>query len=105
VGPTSKKWAIDDFQMKTSSPSHEYTFDRLDALRVAWSNADAPPPEVEVLSSGEYVALAVACGYERVLRNPVVGFLLLDGWLQGWVMRHRGMAHLIGTRVGVDESP
>lgn len=80
-----------------------YTFDRLDVLREAWSEADAPPPGVGVLSSGEYVALAVACGFERVLRNPVVAFLLLDGWLQCWVMHHRGMAHLVGTRIGVDE--
>lgn len=81
----------------------EYTFNKLDALHGAWADADAPPPGVGVLSSGEYLALAIACGFERILRNPVVGFLLLDGWLQEWVMRHRGMAHLVGTRVGVDE--
>jgi len=84
-------------------PWQRHTFDRLDALRDAWSNVDAPPAGVGVLSSGEYLALVVACGFERVLRNPVVGFLLLDGWLQEWAMRHRGMGHLVGTRIGVDE--
>ena len=89
--------------MTDPSPWQRHTFDRLDELRDAWSNAEAPPPEVSALSSGEYLALVVACGFERVLRNPVVGFLLLDGWLQAWAMRHRGMAHLVGTRVGTDE--
>jgi hypothetical protein len=90
--------------MKDPLPWQRYTFDRLDALRDAWSDPEAPPLGVSVLSSGEYGALVVACGFERLLKNPVVGFLLLDGWLQGWVMRHRGMAHLVGTRIGVDES-
>lgn len=92
-----------DGVMKDPLSWQRQIFDKLDELRGAWADADAPPPGVGVLSSGEYLALAVACGFERILRNPVVGFLLLDGWLQEWVMRHRGMAHLVGTRIGVDE--
>lgn len=98
-----QRMGLKDIEMKDPLPWQRHTFDRLDELRNAWSNADAPPAGVDVLSRGEYLALALACGFERVLRNPVVDFLLLDGWLQGWVMRHRGMAHLVGTRVGVEE--
>ena len=77
-----------------------YTYDRLDELRERWTDADNPPGAVGPLSSGEYTALALACGYERLLQSPVVGFVLLDGWLQRWVMRRRGLSHLVGTRIG-----
>lgn len=52
------------------------------------------------MSSGEYAALVLACGHERLLRSALVSFVLLDGWLQRWVMQHRGLAHLVGTRIG-----
>lgn len=78
-----------------------HIYDRLDELRRRWTDAEQPPPEVGPLSSGEYAALVLACGYERVMASPVVAFVLLDGWLQRWVMQHRGLAHLIGTSIGV----
>lgn len=92
-----------DGERKDPVPWQRHVLDGLDALRTSWLDVEDPPLAVGRLSSGEYAALAIACGFERNLRNPVVGFLLLDGWLQGWVMRHRGMAHLVGTRVGVEE--
>jgi hypothetical protein len=73
---------------------------RLDEVRVRWTDSDAPPREVGPLSSGEYAALVLACGHEHLLRSAVVSFVLLDGWLQRWVMQHRGLAHLVGTRIG-----
>ena len=79
-----------------------YTYERLDELRERWTDAQCPPPQVGPLSSGEFLALVLACGHEHVLcGSPIVGFVLLDGWLQAWVMRHRGLSHLIGTRLGV----
>lgn len=33
--------------------------------------------------------------------SPVRDFLLLDGWLQKWVMETRGWKSLIGMPVGV----
>jgi hypothetical protein len=87
--------------MSPPAPWQLYTYERLDELRQRWMEVDEPPPEVGPLSSGEYAALALACGHERVLASPLVAFVLLDGWLQRWVMRHRGLAHLTGTCIGV----
>lgn len=64
------KWRKKEGDMKDPLPWQRSTCDRLDALRDAWSNADAPTSEGGVLSSGEYVALSVACGFERLLMNP-----------------------------------
>lgn len=87
--------------MSTPTPWHLYTYDRLDALRLRWTVAEQVPPEVGGLSSGEHAALALACGHESAMASPVVAFLLLDGWLQRWVMKHRGLSQLIGARIGV----
>jgi len=85
-----------------STPAWQrYAYDRLDGLRERWTDADNPPEEVRPLSSGEYTALALACGYEQLLRSPVVSFVMLDGWLQRWVMQRRGLTHLVGTRIGI----
>lgn len=78
-----------------------FTYDRLDELRQRWTDAEQPPREVGPLSSGEYSALVLACGHERIMTSPLVAFVLLDGWLQRWVMQRRGLAHLIGTSIGV----
>jgi len=86
---------------RTELACQQYICDRLGELRDHWREANNPPAGVGPLSSGEYTALALACGYEQVLQSPVVGFVLLDGWLQRWVMQHRGLRHLIGTRIGV----
>lgn len=75
--------------MSPPAPWQVHTYERLDELRRRWTDAERPPPEVMPLSSGEYAALALACGYERALASPVVAFVLLDGWLQCWVMQRR----------------
>lgn len=86
---------------KTELACQGYMCDRLDELRERWADADNPPAGVGPLSSGEYLALALACGHDRLLQSPVVGFVLLDGWLQRWVMQRRGLSHLVGSRIGV----
>ena len=86
---------------RTQAAWQQYTYDRLDELREQWADADHPPFGTGVLSSGEHAALALACGHERVMHSPLVAFVLLDGWLQRWVMQHRGLAHLVGGTIGV----
>lgn len=81
---------------------HEFTFARLTAILAAWEGAGEPPSEVKVLSTFEYAALVLAAGREDLLgRSPVGHFLLMDGWLQKWVMETRGWGSLVGTRIGV----
>lgn len=81
---------------------HEFTFARLGAILTAWEGAGEPPDEARVLSSFEYAALVLAAGREDLLgRSPLGHFLMMDGWLQKWVMEARGWSSLIGTRIGV----
>lgn len=86
---------------RTQSAWQQYTYDRLDELRERWTDADNPPAVVGALSSGEHAALVLACGHERLMSSPLVAFVLLDGWLQNWVMQWRGLAHLVGSAIGV----
>lgn len=81
---------------------HELTFARLSAILAAWEGEGEPPSEARVLSTFEYAALVLAAGREDLLgRSPVGHFLLMDGWLQKWVMETRGWGGLVGTRIGV----
>lgn len=88
---------------KAVSGDHvDHTVARLNAILSAWETTEDMPDDVGVLSSGEYSALMLAAGREDLLgRLPVGAFLLLDGWLQKWVMETRGWTSLIGTRIGV----
>ncbi len=78
-----------------------HTISRLEAILSRWMKTGAMPDEVGVLSSGEYIALMLAAGREDLLgRSPVADFLILDCWLQKWVMQARGWTSFIGTRLG-----
>jgi|GEM_PF-3683465 len=82
--------------------SRELTIARLETILAVWNRTEQEPEAAGVLSSGEYVALVVAAAREDLLRrSPVGNFLLLDGWLQNWVMQRRGWTGLIGTRIGI----
>ena len=82
--------------------SGAHTISRLGAILSTWIKTGNMPDEVGVLSSGEYRALMLAAGREDLLgRSPVGDFLILDGWLQKWVMETRGWTSLIGSRIGV----
>jgi hypothetical protein len=84
-----------------SRDHYDHTVGRLKAILSTWEATGDVPDEVGVLSSGEYRALVLAAGREDLLgRSPVRDFLLLDGWLQKWVMETRGWTGLIGTRIG-----
>lgn len=80
----------------------ERVFDKLIELRLQWIDANSPPDLAACLSSGEYVALALVAGHPHVLRDPVFEFLYLDGWLQTWVLRQRGLERYIGQEIGAD---
>lgn len=82
--------------------SSAHTIARLETILSTWMRTGTMPDEVGVLSSGEYRALMLAADREDLLgRSPVHDFLLLDGWLQKWVMETRGWTGLIGLPVGV----
>ena len=52
-------------------------------------------------SDGRFSPNATKGGREDLLgRSPVADFLILDGWLQKWVMQARGWTSFIGTRLG-----
>lgn len=85
-----------------SADSGAQTIARLETILSTWMRTGTMPDEVGVLSSGEYKALMLAADCEDLLgRSPVREFLVLDGWLQKWVMETRGWKGLIGMPVGV----
>lgn len=86
--------------LHTDSEWQVFVCTELDKLLLRWPVAENEPRGVGPLSSGEFAALALACGHEKLLRSPMTSFLLLDGWLQRWVLRHRGMTNLIGSKLG-----
>ena len=92
----------DELEVSIDAQWQQSMYRRLDELHAKWPVAEDEPREVGPLSSGEFVALALACGHEKLLRSPMSSFLMLDGWLQRWVLRHRGMPNMIGSRIGVD---
>lgn len=80
---------------------HSDTCLHLSALLLAWRESGDVPAGAGALSGGEYRALVLASGNEALLgRSPVGDFLVLDGWLQKWVLEMRGWSGFIGTRIG-----
>lgn len=93
---------LEAFARTASGDAYAHTIARLEGILSTWMATTAMPDEVGVLSSGEYRALMLAAGREDLLgSSPVRAFLMLDGWLQKWVMETRGWTSLIGTRIGV----
>ncbi|QPF72694.1 hypothetical protein G8A07_06965 [Roseateles sp. DAIF2] len=95
----SKEEAVNTGLLATEG-SHASTYERLDELLRAWPQAEDAPHGVGVLSGGEYRALALARGHHRLLHDPIGDFLILDDWLQRWVLHHRGLLHMAGWTVG-----
>jgi hypothetical protein len=80
--------------------SHRQALDYLQSLAAQWRQSGELPDAAGTLSGGEFRALAFASGKERILDAPVRDFLLLDDWLQCWVLETWGQQSLIGTRIG-----
>lgn len=81
-------------------PPQRDTLLRLQAFLREWQETGTMPANASGLSSGESWALAIAARQESKFDSPVAAFLVLDGWLQRWVMHQRGWNALIGTRLG-----
>lgn len=79
---------------------HSSTYEWLEELGGQWHVAEEPPDGVGVLSGGEYRALVLGRGHHHLLRDPIGDFLVLDDWLQRWVLHKRGLLHLAGRPVG-----
>lgn len=56
------------------------------------------PSDASALSTRERTALVLSVGHERTPRgSALLGVLLLDGWLQRYVLRRCGLGQLLGT--------
>lgn len=65
-----------------------------------WRETGKEPRITGVLSSGEYAALCIAVGEERLLQSPIRSLLALEDSLQRWVLTERGMSSCIGRELG-----
>ena len=92
--------------MSADSPvitdTRPYRLNRLDQLVRAWLVATEPPQRASQLPPDELAALALSCGHDQVGKRSLDAFLALDGWLQRWVLEHRGLGRYIGSVVGED---
>lgn len=91
---------LTQLEAKLYSPDYPSILAILDSLLERWEAEGCEPGEAGVLSGGEYRALCLAARQESLLTSPVGDFLVLDGWLQRWVMEQRGWRHFVGARVG-----
>lgn len=77
----------------------QLTIERLDGLLARWQESGHLPEAVGALSSGECSALVLAAGQESRLDSPLRTFLMLDGWLQRWVLETRGLSSFVATGI------
>jgi hypothetical protein len=75
----------------------------LEDIAAQWRGSGTKPARVGQLSSGEFVAVCLASRNARELDDAFYSFVMLDGWLQRWVLEQRGLAHFAETKVGTDE--
>jgi len=87
-------------ELRADNDFQAVTYERLDEISRAWVLAEDAPRAIGPLSGGEYRALVLACGHHRLLRDPIGDFLILDDWLQRWVLDHHGLLHMAGRTVG-----
>ena len=83
----------------------QQNLERLRALVYAWQDTGREPAATAVLSGGEHRAVCLAAQQPRALKDPLGDFLLLDGWLQRWVLECLGMQALVGQVIGDDLPP
>jgi ABC-type cobalamin transport system ATPase subunit len=73
---------------------------RLQSIADRWRATGVQPREAGPLSGGEYRAVSLAARHP--VPDPVGDFLILDGWLQRWVLEQLEMTRFVGQRVGID---
>lgn len=93
--------ATPNITLATPTAWEQHILEKLDALLEHWHMQQQVPPETALLSSGQYTALFLAAGHEQALgHSPLQRFLLLENWLQRWILERRGMDRFAGTRIG-----
>lgn len=89
-------------QSDSTRRAQETMLAQLGSMAEEWRRSGVEPADAGSLSAGEYVAVCLAAG-SAALANPLRAFLDLEGWLQAWVLRQRGLAGYVGTVVGHPE--
>jgi hypothetical protein len=67
-----------------------------------WRERGTRPRAVDVLSTGEGIAVCLATGNVTTLRDPLCAFLSINGFLQRWVLEQTHRTDLIGTVLGIE---
>jgi hypothetical protein len=75
----------------------------LEDIATEWKQTGNEPEEVGHLSSGEFVAVCLASEHTTELQDALYSFLVLDGWLQRWVLEYRGLGYFAETKVGTED--
>lgn len=75
----------------------------LEDIAREWQASATRPTRLSELSSGEFVAVCLATRNVSELQDVLYSFLVLDGWLQRWLLEYRRLAYFAETKVGTDE--
>jgi hypothetical protein len=75
---------------------------RLTAIADEWRRTDACPDAAGSLSSGEHAAVCIVARQTTALGDPVYAFLMLDDWMQKWILDSKGLSHLTGMPIAAD---
>lgn len=76
---------------------------QLQMIADAWALQDIVPEEARALTKAEFAAVALTACRSSALMEPVTAFLLMDGWLQEWVMTRLGLWCFVGMPIGVSQ--
>lgn len=78
----------------------------LDRLATEWGTTCPTRPksfDAQPMSTDEFVAIALALHRDSEYSRPSAQFVLLQPWLQFWVLKKWRMEKYIGRRLGVSE--
>lgn len=83
--------------------AREETLAVLEDIASRWRATKRKPAQLEELSSGEFVAVCLASNNASELKDAFYSFLVLDGWLQRWVLEYLDLGYFVETKLGTDE--
>lgn len=79
---------------------HSVVYKKLSEILKRWQETRVEPGEFAGLSTAEQIAVVFAAGEENRYAAPLALFLLLDGFMQHFVLEKRGFEKMIGSTLG-----
>lgn len=98
--PAHPQWFIEPYECERAWRRENAA--RLTAIADEWHRTGERPDAASQLSSGELAAVCIVARQTHALRDAVYAFLMLDDWMQKWVLDAKGLSHLVGAPIAAD---